>query len=107
ERPPVPVDRAAIFSLLLVTSATLDAPSTRSERRRDLIVLAVVALVLRIPAYLAARHLTFDDGVFGASATAMRAGGVPFREVFSSQGPLFLPVVWLGDVVGLHTFNAP
>ena len=37
------------------------------------------------------RHLTFDDGVYGASAVAMRAGGQPFRDVFSSQGPLFLP----------------
>ena len=30
--------------------------------------------------------------MFGASAVAMRAGGQPFRDVFSSQGPLFLPL---------------
>ena len=38
------------------------------------------------------RHLTFDDGVYGASAVAMRAGGKPFGDVFSSQGPLLLPL---------------
>ena len=56
----------------------------------------VLTVALRIPAFVAERHLTFDDGVFGASAVAMRAGGQPFRDVFSSQGPLFLPLVWVG-----------
>ncbi|MBI2168300.1 MAG: DUF2029 domain-containing protein [Actinobacteria bacterium] len=65
------------------------------------------AFVVRLPALFAARHLTFDDGVFGASAVAMRHGGAPFREVFSSQGPLFLPLVWLGDLAGLRSQNAP
>ncbi len=37
----------------------------------------------------------------------MRHGGVPFRDVFSSQGPLFLPLIWLFDLVGLRTANAP
>lgn len=69
--------------------------------------LAAVAVALRIPAFTAPNHLTFDDGVFGASAVAMRDGGVPFRDVFSSQGPLFLPLVWLFDLVGFRTENAP
>lgn len=69
--------------------------------------LAAVAVALRVPAFMAPNHLTFDDGVFGASAVAMRDGGVPFREVFSSQGPLFLPLVWLFDLVGFRTENAP
>lgn len=69
--------------------------------------LAAVAVALRIPAFTAPNHLTFDDGVFGASAAAMRDGGVPFREVFSSQGPLFLPLVWLFDLIGFRTENAP
>lgn len=81
--------------------------STRAERRRDLLALIGITVVLRIPSLLASRHLTFDDGVFGASAAAMRAGGVPFRQVFSSQGPLFLPLVWIGDQLGLHTQNGP
>jgi hypothetical protein len=80
---------------------------TRRERRRDLAALVAVAIVLRLPSFFAARHLTFDDGVFGASAVAMRNGGVPFRDVFSSQGPLFLPLVWVGDTIGLHTLNGP
>lgn len=66
-----------------------------------------IALAVRLPAFFASAHLTFDDGVFGASAVAMRHGGTPFREVFSSQGPLFLPLVWIGDVVGFRTANAP
>ncbi|MGZ9147865.1 MAG: hypothetical protein ACXW4G_05770, partial [Candidatus Deferrimicrobiaceae bacterium] len=75
--------------------------------RRDLAVLAALTTALRIPAFVAERHLTFDDGVFGASAVAMRAGGQPFRDVFSSQGPLFLPLLWVADVVGFRTTNAP
>lgn len=84
-------------------------PRPRLDRgaRLDLAVLGLLALALRLPAYVADRHLTFDDGVFGASAVAMRAGGHPFRDVFSSQGPLFLPLVWLADLVGLRTMNAP
>jgi hypothetical protein len=36
----------------------------------------------------------------------MRDGAVPFREVFSSQGPLFLPLLWFFDTIGLRTFTA-
>ncbi len=75
--------------------------------RMDLAWLAAVTLALRIPAFVAERHLTFDDGVYGASAVAMRAGERPFRDVFSSQGPLFLPLVWAADLLGLRTTNAP
>lgn len=78
-----------------------------SRARADLAGLALVTVALRLPTFVAERHLTFDDGVYGASAVAMRAGGEPFREVFSSQGPLWLPLVWLGDLLGLRTMNAP
>jgi 4-amino-4-deoxy-L-arabinose transferase-like glycosyltransferase len=61
-------------------------------------MLGLVALLLRIPALLAFRHHDFNDGTYGASAIAMRHGGVPFREVFSSQGPAHLPLVWLFDL---------
>lgn len=37
----------------------------------------------------------------------MRHGGKPFAEVFSSQGPLFLPLVWLFDAVGGRTDSSP
>src|SRR4051812_2997322 len=75
--------------------------------RATAIAIAIGAVALRIPAYLSVRHLVFDDGVYGASAVAMRAGGLPFRDVFSSQGPLFLPLVWAFDLLGLRTFDAP
>lgn len=67
----------------------------------------VVAALIRIPTVLATRHLSFDDGVYGASAIAMRAGGTPFRSVFSSQGPAFLPLVALGDLIGGHQAWSP
>ncbi|CAN5678775.1 hypothetical protein BH20ACT2_BH20ACT2_15770 [soil metagenome] len=87
-----------------------DAPPDERPAPRhlvDVVALVVLTVLVRLPAYFAERHLTFDDANFGASAIAMRAGGVPFREVFSSQGPLFLPLVWLGDLVGLRTLSAP
>jgi hypothetical protein len=83
---------------------------TRSPASRtglDLLLLTGLAVVLRLPAFVAARHLTFDDGVFGASAVAMRDGASPFADVFSSQGPLFLPLVRLADIVGFEGLNAP
>jgi len=94
-------------------TAAMVAPTTSRSRpsagslRRDLAVLAAATVVVRIPAFMAERHLTFDDGVYGASAVAMRAGGQPFRDVFSSQGPLFLPLIAVADASGLHTVNAP
>jgi hypothetical protein len=83
---------------------TSTAPRTA---RTDLTILAAATIALRIPAFMAERALSFDDSVYGASAVAMRAGGAPFRDVFSSQGPLWLPLVWAGDVLGLRTLNAP
>lgn len=82
-------------------------PGPRRQWRVDAGLLALGALVVRIPAFLAPRSLVFDDGVFASSALAMRAGGAPFRDVFSSQGPLFLPLVWLGDLTGARTINSP
>ena len=79
----------------------------QTTHRAAATAILVGAAALRIPAYLATRHLSFDDGVYGASAVAMRHGGLPFRDVFSSQGPLFLPLVWLFDLLGLRTFDAP
>ncbi|MGH8992297.1 MAG: hypothetical protein ACRDZ7_12375 [Acidimicrobiia bacterium] len=75
--------------------------------RRVPVAVVAGAVILRLPAFLATRHLSFDDGVYGASALAMRDGAAPFRDVFSSQGPLFLPLVWVADLVGLRTLDAP
>jgi len=82
------------------------APTGRAWRL-DAVVLALGTLALRVPALLASRHLSFDDGVYGASAVAMRHGAAPFRDVFSSQGPLFLPLVYVFDLVGLRTLDGP
>ncbi len=89
------------------TAAPAPAATAADPTRRDLVVLGAIALLLRLPTFFGTKHLTFDDGVFGASAVAMRNGGVPFREVFSSQGPLFLPLVWIADTLGLHSLNGP
>src|SRR5215475_15035599 len=60
-----------------------------------------------MPTFLSTRALSFDDGVYGASVVDMRRGLLPYRELFSSQGPLHLPLLYLGDVIGLHTIDGP
>jgi hypothetical protein len=45
--------------------------------------------------------------VYGASVVDMRHGLVPYRDLFSSQGPLHLPLLYLGDILGGHTVDAP
>ncbi len=87
--------------------ATPPKDPSRRTTALDLVIVGVAAFVIRIPAFLSERSLVFDDGVFGASVVAMRAGGAPFREVFSSQGPLFLPLAWFGDLVTFRTFDSP
>jgi hypothetical protein len=85
-------------------------PLPHADRRTwriDAAVLAGVAVLLRIPAFVADRHLTYDDGFFGLSAIEMRDGVVPFKELFSPQGPLHLPLLYVADLVGLRTTNAP
>jgi hypothetical protein len=79
----------------------------RPNWRSDAAFLAGFAVLLRLPAFFATRSLVFDDGVYASSALAMRAGAAPFRDVFSSQGPMFLPLVWLGDLIGFRTLDAP
>ncbi|MFM8304748.1 MAG: ArnT family glycosyltransferase [Actinomycetota bacterium] len=76
-------------------------------RRRDLWALALAAVVVRLPAVLSPRHLSFDDGVYGATAVALRHGARPYRDVFSSQGPLHQPLLFAADVVGLRTSLGP
>jgi 4-amino-4-deoxy-L-arabinose transferase-like glycosyltransferase len=70
-------------------------------------LLAIVAVVVRLPTFLSSRALSFDDGVYGASVVDMRRGLLPYRDVFSSQGPLHLPLLYAGDILGLHTIDAP
>jgi 4-amino-4-deoxy-L-arabinose transferase-like glycosyltransferase len=73
----------------------------------DVIALAVGAVILRIPAYVAPTNLGYDDGGYGLAAIAMREGFDPFRDIFSSQGPLFLPLLRVADLIGFETLDAP
>lgn len=66
-----------------------------------------MAIGLRLPTALSRAPLGFDDGVYLASAGALRDGGLPFVDVYSSQGPAFLPLLWLGDLLGLRTSVSP
>ncbi len=78
-----------------------------SRATRDSLIVGVVALLVRLPAFFAPQALGFDDGQFAMSVIAMRHGGLPFRDVFSSQGPLFLPIAWLGDLISFRTIDSP
>jgi 4-amino-4-deoxy-L-arabinose transferase-like glycosyltransferase len=92
------------------SAAGLRAAAEQSSTRPhwiDVTLLALGAILLRIPAYLAPMNLGYDDGGYGLAAIAMREGFDPFRDIFSSQGPLFLPLVRLADLAGFETFNAP
>jgi 4-amino-4-deoxy-L-arabinose transferase-like glycosyltransferase len=81
--------------------------AARRGWRTDALILALATVVIRLPAFFATKSLVFDDGVFASSARAMRNGQVPFRDIFSSQGPVFLPLLWVADLVGLRTLDAP
>lgn len=75
----------------------------RWTRRPELVAFVTLAAVLRLPRLLARAPIAFDDGVYLASVAAMRAGEAPVRDVFSSQGPASLPLLWLGDwLTGPH-----
>ncbi len=71
------------------------------------VALAVLAVVVRLPAFLSSRHLVFDDGTYGVSVIDMRHGLAPYRGVFSAQGPLHFSLLYVGDLLGLHTINGP
>ncbi len=73
----------------------------------DAVLLGLAALLVRIPAFFAPTNLGYDDGGYGLAAIAMREGYEPFRDIFSSQGPLFLALVHVADLIGLRTLDAP
>lgn len=70
-------------------------------------VLVLATVLLRLPAFLASRHLVFDDGTYGVSVIDMRHGLAPYTGVFSAQGPLHFPLLYVGDLIGLRTLNGP
>ena len=75
--------------------------------RLDVLALVVGALAVRLPAYFSTRSLVFDEGVYSSSSLAMRDGALPFRQVFSAQGPLHLPLVYAFDLIGGRTLDSP
>lgn len=70
-------------------------------------LLAVLSAAFRIGPWLATRHITFDEGVFLASNDLARSGFTPFQDFFSSQGPLFLPLLKLGQMISFDDPRGP
>jgi len=97
-------DPAASVAAVTTGRASVPGPACRAWRV-DAALLALGAVLLRIPAFFASRHLTFDDGQYGAVVLGLRGGDLPFRDLFSSQGPLYYPLLGLADLVGLRTMN--
>lgn len=56
---------------------------------------------------MADHRITFDEGVFLASTDLARAGLIPFQDFFSSQGPLFIPMLRLGQIVSFGDSRGP
>lgn len=73
----------------------------------DAALAASLAVVWRLPALFAPTHLVFDDGVYGSAVLAMRSGAVPFRDVWSPQGPAHLAVLWFVDLLGGRSTWSP
>ncbi|MEX1093822.1 MAG: hypothetical protein WEF28_11790 [Acidimicrobiia bacterium] len=72
----------------------------RGVSRWYVAVLAVMAGAIRIPMWASSTHITFDEGVFLASTDLATAGFTQYRDFFASQGPLFIPLLHLGDLLG-------
>lgn len=78
-----------------------------TRRWRFPFLLALGAVVVRLGAFLASRHIGYDDGQYGLSVVGMRHGQKPFEDLFSPQGPLNLPLLYAGDLLGFRTSAAP
>ncbi len=72
----------------------------RGVSRLYVAVLAVLAAAIRVPMWTSRTHFTFDEGVFLASTDLATAGFTQYRDFFTSQGPLFIPLLHLGDLLG-------
>src|SRR5262245_12846755 len=105
--PPDVVTRFTVLPMRTADSVARGARSQPFPAWTFPLVLAVVAIVLRMPAFLSSRHLLFDDGVYGVSVIDMRRGLAPYSGVFSSQGPLHFPLLYIGDLLGFRTINSP
>ncbi len=76
-------------------------PEESSDWRWHLTLIAAVAALFRVPIWITRINQTFDEGVFLASNDLVAHGLVPFRDFFSSQGPLFLPLLRAAQIVSL------
>ena len=45
--------------------------------------------------------------MYGVSVVDMRHGLAPYTGVFSAQGPLHFPLLYVGDLIGLRTLDGP
>lgn len=79
-------------------------PKESSPWRGHVALIAIAATLFRVPIWLTNVSQTFDEGVFLASNDLVASGLVPFRDFFSSQGPLFLPMLRLSQIL---SFNDP
>lgn len=80
-------------------------PKETPEWRWHLALIAVVAALFRLPIWMTRVNQTFDDGVFLASNDLVASGLVPFRDFFSSQGPLFLPLLRAAQILSFNDFR--
>src|SRR5712664_3287670 len=89
--------------------AGVAAPSRARTSAAGYVVpfLVVLTVAVRLPAFFASRHLVIDDGVYGVAVVDMRHGLEPYTGVFSAQGPLHFPLLYVGDLIGLRTLNGP
>ena len=82
-------------------------PTRRTATWLAPVAVVAVTILVHIPSLISPANITFDEGVYGASVRAMRSGAKPFVDVFSSQGPLFLPLLRAADSVGFGWNPAP
>src|SRR5437763_223976 len=111
--PAIPTPRTAISNSPSTTTMTQpsawDAPTLIGAWPGWLAPALLVGLAfgLRLGALLVHRHLTFDDGCYAVSTIDMRHGLLPYRDLFSSQGPLHYPLLYAGDLLTFRPRNGP
>ena len=93
-----------ITALAPSSAGRTEAPSARPWLLFALLgLVGLAALALRLH-HLHRYVIRSDEGVYLESLMLMERGYLPFRDFFSSQGPLFLPILFpfslLGGVLG-------
>lgn len=71
------------------------------------LVLIIVGLATRLDLLFRPYPLSFDDGVYAMSIKHIANGAKPFTDVFSSQGPYFLPLISIpAQIFGFSPWSA-